>query len=238
MMTLNKRFKKTILLALSAIIFSLTLTATSNKSDDYIRSRVVKLVSEHGACSGEQVKGVSGMSYILTAAHCKGLIENGAIRAITEDGHELVRRVIEEDVNSDLLLLEGLPNLSGLDIAKAIGPRQQVRSFTHGRRLDTYETKGMTIQSLKVMIGGADSTPQEIEECEKMPKNKLVKSIFGQDCVIETVNTVVIMVTMPGSSGGPVVNSRGDLVGVVSGGDGVLSMLVSLQDIQKLLASY
>ncbi len=65
-------------------------------------------------------------------------------------------------------------------------------------------------------------------------------SWFGEVkvCAITTTNFTTQMYTIPGSSGGMVVNDAGELVGVVSAGGGGFSYLVRLLDIQSFLASY
>lgn len=206
-------------------------------SDNEIRSKVVKLTSKQGSCSGQQVVGASGMDYILTAGHCKPLEVNGSIMVTTEDGRSLYRRIIVEDEESDLLLLEGVPNMPGLAIAPVSFPKQPVRTFTHGRGFDTYRTEGALIQNYQISV-----PVSEAENCPKMPKYRVVEynTMFGplEVCALSVIETVTTAMIVPGSSGGAVVNSDGELVGVVSAGDGVFGYLVSLSDIKKFLHNY
>lgn len=107
-------------------------------SDTHIRSRIVRITSDRGMCSGEQVRAPSGQDYILTAGHCNILSSSdGAYNVVTEDGKSLKRHLVQEDPNSDLMLLEGLPGV----VAQAYRG-QRVKTFTHGRDLDTYSTEG------------------------------------------------------------------------------------------------
>lgn len=210
----------------------------NNKSDSYLRERVVKLVSPKGSCSGEQIIAPSGENYILTAAHCLVLKDaNNSIEVITESGEHLSRRVIAEDHASDLLLLEGLPNLKGLSIASSSRNKEEVRTFTHGRGFDTYQTKGVLIQ---------DSRAQMLTEdynCSlNYSKYKIVEIDLGffpiKVCIIDVIEKATTALIVPGSSGGMVVNSYGNLVGVVSAGDGTFGYLVTLSDIQSFLSGY
>ena len=213
------------------------------KSESQIRKRVVKLSSPHGMCSGEQVRAPSGVDYILTAAHCRVLEENGQITITDAEGHTLKRNVIAEDPKSDLLLLEGLPGLRGLDIASTVSKTEKVRTFTHGHNRDTYKTEGEAIQRSKVqvLINMIENSEQE-SACESAPKYKVLKALtpFGEieACIMEIEEMASTAAIVPGSSGGPLVDPAGDLVGVASClGDG-FSYFVKLSDIADFLRRY
>lgn len=225
-------------LALANTFSKADSAAAQSPSDDHLMNRVVKLVGkEGGSCSGEQVRAPSGTDYILTAGHCMPLASDGAIDVITEDGRKLSRRVIAEDMTSDLALLEGLPNLEGIKISvEPLSRHQIVRTFTHGAGFDTYKTEGAIIQleyHAQVLIGSVVS-----EDSCKGQKYKVVDTFFGPMCTLDVVETVSIAMTMPGSSGGMVVNARGELVGVVSAGNEKVSLFVTLKDIKSFLFNY
>lgn len=227
---------KTLAAALIAIVCCSYLCSGNEQN---VKNKVVKLTNSFGSCSGEQVKAKSGTNYILTAGHCLLLEENGMITVHTEDGRAIQRRVIAEDINSDLLLLEGVPNLDGLSVADKSYKGEHVRTFTHGKGLDTYKTEGDLIQEGRVefpmdLIESQDQT----DACLAKPKNKIetfgpfVVCVYSKDEVATTAQIV------PGSSGGPVVNSSDELVGVASATDGVFGYLVRIQDINAFLANY
>lgn len=222
----------------SLVIIALLLAACS-PSNKFIRSRVVKLVSDKGSCSGEQVKAPSGVSYILTAAHCRVLEKDGQIIAQTESGHSLPRRVIAEDGASDLLLLEGLPGVEGLEIARSAPANTLIRTFTHGHGFDTYETAGVLVQEFQVLIPISmiyDDASKAA--CVSQAKYKAFETVFGTYCVMDVAETVTTAFISPGSSGGPVVDGWGRLVGVVSAGGEGYGFLVRLSDIRKFIGNY
>lgn len=215
-----KQFMKLMCLSIgffALIVFGLSACSPTEHS---LRSRVIKLTGDAGLCSGEQIHAPSGQDYILTASHCKPLAKDGSILATTEDGRSLLRRVIAEDPASDLLLLEGVPHMRGLDIAKYANKQEHIRTFTHGHRFATYKTEGHFIDYATVGFQVEDSA------CESgMPKYEKRKySMFGIEmevCVLSETMLATDALIVPGSSGGMVINDSGDLVGVVSaGGDG------------------
>lgn len=224
-----------------AVAIAAIVWAVASPSDNYIRNRAVKITRGGGSCSGEQVRAPSGVDYILTAAHCRGLMdENGAFEIHTEDGKILNRQLVNEDVNSDLLLIEGLPGVRGLDIAKWAPMRSKVRTFTHGGGLDTYETHGVLIQYMIVQVPLMIVTDEKTETyCTSMPKYYMVEIMEGVNmCIMRTLEVVTTAGIVPGSSGGMVINYDGELVGVASATDYKFGYIVPLPSIRNFLHNY
>ena len=235
-----RKLLRPLICALGLLMAAALVVSNLSPSDRSIKDRVVKLAGpEHGSCTGEQVRAPSGVDYILTAAHCRILEKNGSIIVIDEAGHRLMRRVLAEDPTSDLLLLEGLPNVTGLKIAKHAYRSEHLRSFTHGGGMSTYKTEGEAIGVYRdmVMVRILESA-KDAEECVSMPKYMVVDMLLFKVCVLSVEFMASTVQVIPGSSGGPVVNRSGDLVGVVSALGGPTSYLVRLNDIQDFLAGY
>jgi len=237
----------TIILLATTLLFRTSGGMQQNPSDTEIKSSVVRLTTENnrGTCTGEQVKAASGTEYILTAGHCAGLAnEQGSIKVITEDGREMMRKIIAEDANSDLLLLEAAPNTRAMEIAANIHSSEHLRSFTHGQGLDTYKTEGEYVQEQEVEIPLFIVTSDNEGKCN-MPKLKMkdMPIFFGfmvKVCSLVVKTAITTVPIVPGSSGGPIVNDNGDLTGVASASapDSFISILVRLQDIQNFLKNY
>lgn len=213
------------------------------KSESYLRDRAVVLSSSQGLCSGEQVRAPSGQDYILTAGHCKDIAANGSMMVTDSHGNVTERKVIAEDPASDLLLLEGLPGLRGLDIAAYEYGTEHVRTFTHGGRMATYKTEGELIQKTQVqfMLDVIDS-PEKEAACKIAPKYQAVKvdTFFGEVelCIVQADEMASTAQIMPGSSGGMVVDDSGDLVGVASCTGKGFNFFVTLSDIRSFLSGY
>lgn len=200
------------------------------------RDKVVKLMSPKGMCSGEQVKAPSGQSYILSAGHCRKLIDaDGFFTVETEDKRILKRKMIAEDAESDLLLIEGLPNLEGLQIAQSIAPGDKVTTLTHGNNFATYKTEGVIIQGERVQIPmSIPSNDEETIACGVMPKQHLDDGY----CILDVWEVISTAMVVPGSSGGAVLDKHMELAGVVSAGGEGFGAFVTLSDIQKFIKNY
>lgn len=233
--------KQRIMSAIAAFVILVSGIKCGKPSEASIRSSVVIIRGEKGgSCSGEQVMAPSGESYILTAAHCLPLADSeGNLNVTTEDGRTLKRRVIAEDPASDLALAEGVPGIRPLEIGDSLERFQRVRTFTHGRGYPTYKTEGEVIgnEMVYIVIGSAESVEDEIK-CVSKPKFRAMQSFFGKVCVMVIEETAVTAGVVPGSSGGPVVNDNGELVGVVSASDGNFGYLVKLKDIKAFISGY
>lgn len=222
------------LVALLSVLILISIKIFSGKSDASIRDSVVLIKSSKGQCSGVQVEAPSKVNYILTAGHCLSVSEDNKTFTITSEDHKTTqRKILVEDPTSDLLLVEGLPGKSGLQIADISSRFEEVRTFTHGGGHDTYQTHGLIIDTRM-----ATALVGEGESCPKMPKFQVVDTIFGKLCILAVEETTITAPIIPGSSGGPVVDPRGDLIGIVSmGGDGLYYM-VTLKDIKNFLNNY
>lgn len=236
------RSGKIALLLIFMLMCSLGMRAY-HRSDYYSKSKSVKLELEgFGQCSGEQIVAPSGHTYILTAAHCKELRgDKNSITVSTEDGTKLERAIIAEDLKSDLLLLEGIPDKGGLSIADSSYQGQHVRTFTHGHGFPTYESQGALVGNSHVHVMLGIIGINYMGSC-KGAKYKIIDIDAGfmvvQACTLDVEETASTAFIVPGSSGGMIVNDSGELVGVVSAGDGVFGYFVKLSDIQDFLEGY
>ncbi len=209
----------------------LTCSGASSLSDFAIRSRIVQLESDRGFCIGEQVRGKTGKLYILTAAHCISL--GGQITATTETGARQKIRLVYEAKTSDLALYTPVRGLLPFFIRQ---PRlhEAVRIFSHGLHHATYEAKG---ELLEGHIEDVALGEMPADGC-KLPKYQLGLGFIGPPCILHTFQITTTAWAVPGSSGGPAVNSRGELIGVVSGGSDRFTTLVPSWVVYSLLKKF
>lgn len=228
------------------LALALLLSLTSCTSWKQIATRAVRLSSTKGFCSGTQIRTKSGSDYVLTAGHCEALAENGVIMVESEGRRPIPRRVLEVDGHSDLMLLEGLPNLPGLPIAEHDAKRGDVFvTITHGAAMESYREDGPMIQrsviDVPLYIITSDA---EAEKCN-LPKNKVVDMdiFFGVKVPVCTLSIdsywARINGIVGGSSGGTALNSDQEVVGVVFASmQNTFAAIVPLSSIKRFLDGY
>jgi hypothetical protein len=240
-------FKKILSVIVSLVLFIAAVSMlNTSKSDAEMKKKAVLLLNpEKGIqCSGEQIQAPSGKTYILSAAHCRVIADSGdSIEVHDAEGRVINRKVVAEDPNSDLLLLEGLPDTDGLRVAPFDTIDEHVRTYTHGRGMPTYKTEGNILGYKWIEASLGKIEEGKVEECSQFPKNRVVTTadpFFGSLslCVMGVNETMTTALVVGGSSGGMVVNDDGELVGVVSVEDGPFSGMVRLTDINNFLRSY
>ena len=217
-----------LLLAVAIVIAGAYIRST----DDYIRNRVLQLYSEHGRCTGVEIITPSGKAYTLTAAHCVELVQHKQVKATDEAGNEYSLTFIAEDAYSDLMLLSA-PGNWGIDVAHDLQPRENVHSMTHGLGMPTYRTDGVVIGTDSVVFAMYKiASVSDLLRCTGI-KYRLIEGF----CVVKTNQTISTTLIVPGSSGGPLLNSWGELVGIASTRGDFFYTFVTLSDIQAFLYS-
>lgn len=231
------------------------------------KTYLMTTAAHRGSGTGFAVKAPSGITYIVTNDHvCAGFTSssNPNLLVVDSNGNEMMRKVIERSVKSDLCLVEGMPGVEGLSLSKsapAIG--QVIASVGHPAGYNITLSRGEVIQIedvsiVKALIALISPTGIESAVAEEdggilaskcnQPKNQIgivnIDTLFGplpaKACFNVTKGAYMTnMLIQPGSSGSPLVNFYGQVVGVVFASDSAhWGTAVSLNDLKDLLKLY
>jgi S1-C subfamily serine protease len=201
---------------------------------------VIKVVKDEQAVSGGtgfHVKGKSGKTYILTNAHVCGVSDDGkeALIQIPNSDRFSKRKIIEVYKKHDLCLIEALDGYEGIEVADNIEPGDNVRAVGHPRLRPMRAALGEFLAISNISIATAElGSMEEATRCEETG-GKVAQFMFSYYCIknYDAMETTVTI--FPGSSGSPLVNFSGNLVGVIFAGDnatnyGFAVPLVSVKD--------
>ena len=208
---------------------------TYRASDSYLRQTVYKLYSAHGSCSGVKVTAPSGKAYVLSAGHCTSLVEDGKIKADDEEGNTYTLDFLDEDPYSDLMLLSAPLGGPSVSVGKDLSRHEHIHTLTHGRGYPTFRTDGEVVKTDLTTIGGFPVyTLLDLLKCSK-EKERVVMDGDEKICALQTFQYVTTASVIPGSSGGPMFNEDGKLVGIASAIDDRFSSFVTIADMVLFL---
>ena len=241
--------RKLIVILIIVFVFQLIVMnqRSIKSSDSFLRQRVLKLQNDQGSsCSGVEVKSAKGVVYTMTAGHCRDLLSpEGSLTAVDEQGKPFTISFVAEDTASDLLLLTGI-GTAFVPIGESISPHEQVKAITHGKGWASFRTDGEVIQEIKVdILVGPILASDDLDRClAKAPKQSVVSvqnpfiNMSISFCSLSTIDTLSTTLILPGSSGGPLFNMKGQLVGIASAASNndPFGRFVRLSDIQAFMA--
>ncbi|MFT5587497.1 MAG: hypothetical protein ACI9VR_005107 [Cognaticolwellia sp.] len=171
---------------------------------------VVALRSGPSLCAGVVV---NPQGQVATAYHC---VAGAKVRVQTRDGQSFSASIVASDSRQDIALLD-VPGLSGHPWSEMAGEKARV---------------GETAWALGHPFGSATEQSASFSGLLMWSASKGVVSGVGERWV--QVDTPV----NPGNSGGPIVNDRGQIIGIASrklDGDGVAfaAPVAALQDLME-----
>jgi len=216
---------------------------------NFLRSKaqqgVVMITRKDGRSGGTgfHIKSPSGKVYILTNAHVCGLAENNVLYITDDFNRTIPRQVLETSDETDLCLVEPLPNYHGyLKVGSESSSGQIVWAVGHPALMPTTMTQGEVIGKQKIVLLDHYMNDPEDGSCN-LPKNRILKlqRFFGEVivCAVEIEANLSTVLILPGSSGSPVVNFWGKVVGVIfAGTQNDWGIFITVKDINKFLEPY
>jgi hypothetical protein len=187
---------------------------------EYIRSAVGSQVvmltdkSMKRGGTGFALQMPSGEVLTMTNAHVCELEKYGQIYA-NIGRKKIPLEIVEKSNTSDLCLLSGISNLSGLEVADSVAIGQEIGIVGHPALMPLAVNRGQLLGYEKVVVL-ADDKP-----CEKeggMFKNE--ETWFGLVCTEQFVAGLTTVIVLGGNSGSPVIDFYGNVVGVLFAGSG------------------
>lgn len=204
-----------------------TINHYAKKTAHYQQNRILQLEGNNIGCTGTEVVAPSGKVVTLTAAHCQKQIADNHIGFIDESLSRGSLSVVAIDERLDLMLLEGTNKQLGFEVARKLAINDPIHTMTHGWSMPAYRTDGMVIGvNLEV-------DPPVCKSSVDIAGFKL-----GLNCSVPPKRTVTTAWVLPGSSGGPLLNEDGDLIGIVYALTGPFSYSVGLDDIKDFLKGH
>jgi len=219
----------------TAAVFGLAWGALA-RADDSAAFAILRDTTVHiSVGTGSIVQGDSGKQYILTNSHvCNYARWNGTLTAHYQDGTPVTGIIAKDNFAIDLCAAR----ISRQNKALKLGPRLLPLS-----RVYTRGYPGHILSQSSGVVGLTEDWMLmiPIEELGKCPAGTrevldLRDVVFA--CHAKFRSTLSTLYGRPGSSGSPVVNSAGELVGVVSSvhTDTAYSTgMVTFQDLQKFM---
>lgn len=214
----------------------LTLKAPQMHSD-YMRQKVGSTVSMlmatgvNGGGTGFQVITPSGKQLTLTNRHVCNIPFKPLNTKI--NGVKRNLKILKVSKVSDLCVLEGIPELPALRLAKEVKIGEGIAALGHPQLLPLALTRGELMGYMRVGI-----TEDMVPHPSLCPKGtQAVQTFFAIACLRFHLSGVTNVTILPGSSGSPMVNFWGNIVGVVFAGDNSSNwgLIVPLNQVREFL---
>lgn len=209
----------------------------------YVGSKTVMIKKDRSGGSGFFVKAPSGKTYILTNRHVCDLSKDGTLEIILpSNSRQVTKNIIESYEHHDLCLVEGEGSYTGLDLASFLFTGQTIAIMGHPKLHPLTLSKGEYIGDKVIQVLLGYNIPEE--ECQGTVRQaSFMSQFFGNFtmCIGEFYAGQITAYSRGGSSGSPIINFFGNVVGVLfagNTGDQFESYIVLLDDVKNFLRDY
>ena len=204
----------------------------------YVGQRTVKIVGKKGMGSGFFVKAPSGTTYVLTNKHVCDTTTKPYIQVVIQPSQEVYEsKIIEKSEMHDLCLIESPAEINGLSVAASTKVGESVGLIGHPSGWPLTLARGEVLGLTKIKLVTEIVSPgMETEDFCK--DGQVVNALFAVVCLEEMSATQLFIYSRAGSSGSPLVNFYGSIVGVLFAGnpqDQFNSYAVPLYHIKRFL---
>lgn len=155
---------------------------------------------------------------IITNAHVCEVSDNGVV-LLHAGGPRKIAKIIKVDEVADLCMIEAIGDIPALRLGSPASTRQEIAVLGHPLLQPQTFSKGKVLSKklIEIPIGYASAN----RSCEKYPQAYPKESFSGTLCYRGFIGVLTSAVLYPGSSGSPVVNIWGNVVGVVFAGNSI-----------------
>lgn len=233
------------------VILGFVLVQTRSKDFKSYRGSLEKSIayvtdeSESTGGTGFHVLAKSGQKYLVTNAHvCRSASKGkGVVYVRLQDEDSAIpRRVIQESPVTDLCLVEPLPLAVPISVAKGeLSNWEEIAAVGHPKLMPLTLSVGKTIAPQTIQVLVAMFPPPGTCVGPKYKEVDVPVFIFmAKACIMDIASIATTVQVMPGSSGSPVIDHDGSVVGVVFAGDeGVgWGFMIPAKDLCQFLSSY
>lgn len=156
-----------------------------------------------------------GKRVVVTNAHVCAVGTDGYVNVRSDFGKTYLKKVLKTSSKRDLCVIEGIP-VPPLSIAvNSPNKFDDVMVIGHPFLAPAQPSRGVYVADSIEQTG---LRPKEDGSCPE--GSELSESLFGSFCLASFEVSLTTIPIYPGNSGSPVLNKKGEVVGVISLGDG------------------
>lgn len=211
------------------------LAPTDVLLDDHKNSIYYVMNEGKGGGTGFATKTAMGFTVVVTNAHvCRGAVD-GNLKLHQDDMFvDVPTKIVLADEEHDICILKAPHDAQPIELADGeakLGERIYVAG--HPNLTPFLVTSGVVEGRIiaDIMEGSADG-------CPSIPNFRVVDTLFGALCIGHFNAIESNAPSKPGSSGSPVLNKDGKIVGVLFAGGESDSLILPLENLKAVLDLY